>query len=386
MTNSRWISHGMVAIFGLGLLALSFAPACAQSRERADDPTAEATVGAKEDPLMAQVEQAIEISKKRQLTVRLHTPWQIMHGVMALGRDFTLKKGGRTINACDWLSSSADHWKTPVFEVTEHGARARPTDVGGEFQGHRDQFLAVLAMNDFPRDQVLQAGEESVTIADMVKHAQMHVDNVHEPSFTLIALSHYLGPRACWTNKDGEDWSIERLVRQQLLVQIADAPCGGTHALFALAYARRRLRENDEAGGGVWVEADQTLSRYVAQARELQNDDGSFSTTYFKGLNWSNDYNVRLSSSGHMLEWLTLGLPRDELRQPWLRAALTFVTGDLIDYQREPVRCGPLYHACHALVIYRDRLQNHTLTVAPSPQQDARRVRGLMPRVGISRL
>lgn len=343
----------MVAIFGLGLLALSFAPACAQSRERADDPTAEATVGAKEDPLMAQVEQAIETSKLRHLTARLHTPWQIMHGVLALGPDFVVKKGEKTISAVEWLSKSAEHWKTPVFEVTKHGARARPTDVPGVYEGHSDQFLAILAMHDFPPDQTLRAGDDTVTIADMVKHAQMHVNDRHEPTFTLLALSRYLDRDTRWTNKDGEDWSIDRLVRQQLKMPIAEAPCGGTHALFALAYARNRYLDCGQPAQGIWAEAEQMIAKYVAKARELQNDDGTFSTMFFKGPGHSSDFDTRLRTSGHMLEWLICALPQDELGQDWLRLAIAAVAKDLTEHQHEPVRCASLYHAVHALVMYR---------------------------------
>ena len=44
------------------------------------------------DPLDIQIDKAIDTTSRRQLTAGVHTPWQIMHGILAMRHDFYLKK------------------------------------------------------------------------------------------------------------------------------------------------------------------------------------------------------------------------------------------------------------------------------------------------------
>src|SRR5437868_2024329 len=53
------------------------------------------------------VEQAIQVTSKRRLTAGMHTPWQIVHGILALRWDFMLLagKGREEVNAIEWIAS-----------------------------------------------------------------------------------------------------------------------------------------------------------------------------------------------------------------------------------------------------------------------------------------
>src|SRR5690606_3631002 len=97
----------------------------------------------------------------------------------------------------------------------------------------------------------------TITLGDIVRNGQMEVQAGEEPTWTLWGLVHYLGPDATWQNKHGESWSIERLVRSQVYEPVARAACGGTHGLFALAYARNKYLETGRPLSGAWLEADQ---------------------------------------------------------------------------------------------------------------------------------
>ena len=155
-----------------------------------------------------------------------------------------------------------------------------------------------------------------------------------EITWTLWALSHYLDTNAQWHNRHGEPWSIERMVQIQTRESVISAPCGGTHGLFALSYARNKHLATGGTIRGVWMEADQKIQRFIEEGRVLQNSDGSFSTEYFRGRGFSNDFNDRIAHSGHMLEWLMMALPQSRLKEPWVRKGLDRLA-DRLDRQSQ---------------------------------------------------
>lgn len=313
------------------------------------------------DPLQKQVQEAIDISLKRFLSAESHTPWQIMHGVLALRQDYIIMRGGRKIRALDWISNGATYRGEDWFEKTRYGGRAHPySGTAYAFEGHPNQFLAILSMADLPMDHEFKAGRYTITMADMVKNAQMEVKRGEEITWTLWALSHYLPPDSTWENKWGEHWSIERLVDMQTEAPPQKAACGGTHGLFALSYARNGYLQTGQPLRGVWISADQKIQRYIEETRAYQNSDGTFSADFFKGRKYARDFKDRLSTSGHTLEFLMVALPQNRLDEPWVRQGLAAVSQELIDNKRSPADCGALYHAMNGLMIYLERTSPRT--------------------------
>jgi hypothetical protein len=149
---------------------------------------------------------------------------------------------------------------------------------------------------------------------------------------------------------------MERLVRINNQAQVTTAPCGGTHQLFALSLARNSYMQKHGRLNGAWLEADQKLQSYIAAAKAGQNPDGTFSSAMFKGRGYSNDFNERIKSSGHMLEWLMAALPERRLSEQWVRSGVEAVARDLVNNANQPADCGPLYHALHSIILYRDRV------------------------------
>lgn len=317
------------------------------------------------DPLFTQVEDAIAITSKRYLTAGVHTPWQIMHGILALRQDFQLKQGEKKVSALEWTTQNANHQGVPWFQATQYGGRAHPFTVPFIFEGHPNQFLAIYSMSSLPLDFEFKAGNDTITMAGMIKNAQMDVNSREEITWTLWALSRYLDPDTEWTNRFGELWSMERLVQIQTYAAVRDGACGGTHGLFSLSFARNSYIQTGRPLRGVWFEADQKIRRYVEAARSMQNSDGTFSSNYFDGPGYSNDFSTRLATTGHTLEWLMLALPQDRLNEPWVRKAVAAIAKDLIDNRKLAADCGPLYHALHAMVLYRDRMQPERPTSEP---------------------
>ena len=312
------------------------------------------------DPLLKKVEEAIEISTRRYLSAGVHSPWQIFHGLLALRQDYRIKQNDKKISALEWMSQGVSFRGEPWFQKTRYGGRVHPYTVPYAFEGHPNQSLAILAFADVPMEHKFKTPNGTITTADIVKNAQMEVNSQEEITWSLWALIHFLGPDARWQNQYGRQWSIEHLVRIQKDEQCNDAACGGTHGLFALTYARNTYLQKGRPLRGVWLESDQKIRRYIEAARSLQNSDGTFSTDYFRSGSHSYDFENRLETSGHTLEFLMLAVPHDRLQEQWVRRAVSAIANDLIEHRRESIECAPLYHALNGLVIYRDR-------VAPKP-------------------
>ncbi len=325
-------------------------------------PTPAPVVAEPVDPLVKLATEAVEVSSRRYLTADMHTPWQVIHGLLAYRQDFQLKikDSDKKINALEWASNGASFQGESLFQKTPYGGRAHPYSQMYWFEGHPTQFMGYLTMCRLPATHEFKTAQgEIVTVQDIINNAKMEVtrDPHVEMTWTLWALAHYLEPTAQWVNKNGEHWSMEELLRVELRNTIYDAPCGGTHSLFACAYARNAHLQSRQPLRGVWLEADQKIQRFIAEAKALQNSDGSFSKHFFKGRDFSTDFNTRITSSGHMIEWLMVALPQSRLSEPWIQNGIRCVAQDLINNRHVNAECGPLYHAVDGLQIYRERMQ-----------------------------
>ena len=328
------------------------------SKIDAPAPQAPPTMDGKVDPLLQLTLKAIDKTQRRYMDANQHRPWQIMHGLVGLRRDLELRDGNRKVNAIDWLSNGPTFKGDSWFEVTEHGAKAHGYNgTPYEFEGHVNQTLALLAMSNLPLDHQFRiAGGRTVTMRDLVNHAKLNITTREEITWTLWFLTHYVDIDDEWSNVEGDPWSLEELVRLQTNANVVNAPCGGTHGLFAIAYARNAYLHKHGNLRGVWFDADQKIKQHIALAQKLQNRDGSFSTEYFKGPGYSRDFNERLKASGHMLEWLMMAMPHKQLSEPWVRRAVASVATDLVHNAERPAETGPMYHAVHSMVLYRDRM------------------------------
>ncbi|MBD3674497.1 MAG: hypothetical protein HUJ26_13325 [Planctomycetaceae bacterium] len=331
-----------------------------QDEQNADQPDV--------DPLREKVKLAIDISERRYLDGNLHTPWQILHGMLALRGDYEIKINGEKVSALEWMKQGRTYNRLPWVEKTPYGGRFHTYTQPYHFEGHPNQFLAILTMTDLPLDTTFMARQRNgvvpVTIQEMVDHAKMVVNDVEEQTWTLWALSKYLPSDAEWVNKDGQPWSIERLVQRQTRANFNKAACGGTHGLFALSHARKQhlaVEGNDLTG--VWIDADQTIKKHVNIARALQYSDGAFSCGYFAYQDYKKDFAERLSPTGHTLEFLMMAVDDDELQKDWIRKGVEHVADDLINHKKNPIDCGPLYHALSGLVLFLERTEPKPVVV-----------------------
>ncbi len=319
------------------------------------------------DELRRELDQVLESVAQRRLSLGEHAAWQILHGVLAYGREFTVESetGGELVAAVDHLLDGGhlQGWSVEPGVVIDEASQRRGlrtlVDAGSKVgQGHHDQWFAILAQCGLKPSAPIRAAGHVFTMSDFVAQVQWdlprNVDS--EFSWTLIGLTSYLPSDARWDAQDGQLWSIERLVEAELQQELPTSPCGGTHRLIGLAMA---LNQHLAQGGevtGVWATADQLIQESIAKARQFQNPNGSFSTNYFERPGSSPDLAEDLGATGHVLEFLTLAATDEQLNAPWIERAVVHLCGILRKTHELPLECGALYHAAHALVLYRQRL------------------------------
>ena len=300
---------------------------------------------------------------ERQLNTVDHGAWQVLHGVLAYQEHFPVRIGhtDTTQSAVKYLlnGGALNGWQFRPGQRLENGriglrAVMQPGTKRG--QGHSDQWLAILAQCNFPIDQEIVTGGRKYTISDLISQVQLDVsDNMErEYSWTLIGFALYLDPNTTWTANDGDEWSIARLIEIELDQDLNESACGGSHRLIGVTMA---LNEYVKKGGeltGIWATADARVHDAVRIARQTQNEDGSFSPNYFARRGQTVDMATRLATTGHILEFLALAMPKKELEAEWAQRAADNLAGLFLDTEEISLECGALYHAAHGLALYRD--------------------------------
>ncbi len=310
--------------------------------------------------LKRRIEQVLAAYKRRPLNTQDHTPWEVMHSFLAFGIGTDVRVGGPRgglVNAIGWVNSGG-RCRGQSMLASQDGRVVALKGVG--LQGHSAQYLAVLAQCRVAANSPLTPQRQSFTVADLIEQEKLDCKSKTELTFALIALAHYLPTDATWTARDGQPWSIERLVAEELEQPIRGAPCGGTHRLFGLAYGcQRRLRATGSLEG-TYARADAFVREYqLMTLTKLQNADGSFSTEWYKfptAQNREDDIDRKIQTTGHMLEWLVASLDQDSLYHARVTRAVEFLAWALASEPDREWAVGPMCHALHALSVYQERV------------------------------
>ena len=308
--------------------------------------------------LRVRIAQTLATYQRRPMNTSHHSPWEIMHGFVGFGIPTKIRVGGprgELVNAIGWMNSGGRCRGQVMLTMRDERPHAL---YGVGLQGHSAQYLAILAQCRVSAKSPLLLGGKNFTVADLIEDEKLNCRSGTELTFALIGLAHYLPTDAVWRSSDGEMWSLERLMQEELRQPIRTAPCGGTHRLFSLAYGcQRRLKATGQLDG-VYLRANTYVREYqYLTLRRLQNRDGSFSTEWFKYPdNRDDDVDRKVQTTGHILEWLVASLDQEKLYENRIIAAAEFIATALA---REPGRNwkdGPLGHALHALSIYQERV------------------------------
>ena len=312
--------------------------------------------------LRPRIEGALDIVRSRELTTR-HGFWTVFHGILGLGPKNTMLTDAKTrkkINAIEYICDGGQ-LEGLEFLPTKEGLDVY-TSMGNDplqtrAQGHQDQFIAEMTQWGMQPGQPFRVAGKDYAFADFIRHSTMRtsVTKNQELSWAIIIIAQFRSTDHKWINSFGEKLHFEDVVRYELNASINEAACGGTHRLFGLTWAYHLHLNRGGKKSVVWKDVETKLDEHKALAKKLQNRDGTFSTDYFKGPGENPDPTARISTTGHIIEWLALTMTDDELRSPWMQNAVNALVHLILDL---PDRAdgGSLYHAAHGLHLYHERV------------------------------
>jgi hypothetical protein len=312
-----------------------------------------------DDELRDRIDRAVDFAcKNRHMSTQDQAAWQVVHGALAYGRDLQIYHDGKLVGALDYLlgGGTMRGW---TIRKGDHGVLAVQDPGSKTGQGHPDQWLGYLSQCGLTVDEPIVAEGQKYKISDLITQAQWDIYDGMEATWTLMAFSTYLPLDTQWTAKDGTTWTIPRIVEMETAQDINESACGGTHRMYALTIAVNRYRDGGGKFGddadGIWEAAQKKIDDTVATAKEFQQPDGCFSTRYFVRPAHSSDIAVRLGTTGHILEFLTVALSDEELQEPWVTRAVVHLVECFEKTEKFDLECGALYHGAHALELYRAR-------------------------------
>jgi hypothetical protein len=289
----------------------------------------------------------------RPENVAIRSPWGAMHAMIAYGVDSELIAGDRRVNAIGYLCYNGICNGQQLFYTQNGKIQAR---IGPGVQGHPGQFLAMLAQSRVKTDFPLQVEGQMFTVGDLIQYEKENCRARTELTFKLIAFMHYLKSDEKWKSNDGQDWDIQRIIKEELAQPIVGAACGGTHRMTGFSYAVRRREQRGEPFTGQWQRAKKFVEDFHEYAFKLQNPDGSFSTDWFAGRADNGPPTKRLETTGHITEWLAFSLNKEDLVEPRTIKSVAYLTNLLTEHRNEKWGIGPLGHGLHALAIYDERI------------------------------
>jgi len=290
------------------------------------------------------------------VNTREHSPWEIMHWIVAYGVDAPVRRGGpggEPITAIGWLCFNG---RGGSQRLLYRSGQAFDLRQGPGVQGHSGQFLAILAQSRVMADYPIQIGDARFTVDDLVEHEMRTCRSGTELTFKLIGLGHYLDSDVQWQSESGGTWNLPKLIREEIAQPIRGAACGGTHRLMGLSYAVQKQARHGEPVIGEYRRAATYVREYHKYTFKLQNADGSFSTEWFQGRGNRHDPARKLQTTGHILEWLAFSLPEPELQDPRTIRGVRFLCDLLEQNRNRRWRIGPLGHALRALTLYDQRV------------------------------
>jgi hypothetical protein len=346
------------AIQRIGRRALAAIPAgtaggpSAKTEKPSDKPSRPSDL----DALSRKIDHVLAVYSEKHLNTAQQSPWEMMHRIVAFGIPTEIRRDGPDgprVNAIGWLLWGGRCNGMPLM-VTSGGAPMGR--VGPGLQGHPAQFLGMLAQSGVSPDSPFQLEGKSFTVADLIEQEKLDCNTHIELTFKLIALSYYLKSDETWRSRDGQQWSVGRLAKEEIQLPLRNAACGGTHRLFGLSSSYIYRAKRSQPIDGEFQMAQKYIRDYQRYTlHKLQNPDGSLSTDWFDRPANASDVARKIQTTGHMLEWLAFSLPKDELRDPQVIKSVEFIASTLDENTNRDWSVGPLGHALHALAIYNKR-------------------------------
>ena len=129
---------------------------------------------------------------------------------------------------------------------------------------------------------------------------------------------------------------------------------------MGLSYAVRKREQRGEPIEGQWLRAKKYVDAYQDYVFNFQNEDGGFSTRWFRDRSNEGDLDRHLETTGHLVEWLVVSLPQEQLFDSRVVKSVDYLVGLLSENRTRDWPAGARGHALHALAVYDERISGST--------------------------
>lgn len=311
--------------------------------------------------LRDQVRALLAAQQKQQFNTRQNSATEVQSVCLAFGCDAEVSLEGTNGQRINGITALCWNYPCEGFEMLGFRQKHISARIGYGYQQHPGEFLAVLAMARVPDDYPIRVGKDVRKVADLVEAEKLGCRTGGDLSLKLIGLSYYVADPE-WKNDLGETWSIGRMIDEEIAQPVVTAPDGGLNRLMGLSYAVGRREKRELPMTKPFQRAKKYIGDFHEFALRLQNGDGSWGPYYLAAKAPSPDVASQLQSTGRVLEWLTMSLPDEKLKDPRVVNAVECVAR-VVGSQRyqwnapslstqEIVALG---HALHALSVYDQR-------------------------------
>ena len=311
--------------------------------------------------LRDRVRRTLAYHRGQLLNAQENTATELMDACLAFGcstQVYRAGSAGQKSNAIGSLCWNVPCAGRPPLVVSDGHVAAR---IGFGFQERPAQMLAMLAQSRVPADYPIRVDQSPRSVADLVEYEKLSCRAKSDLSLKLIGLAFYVD-EPTWKNDLGEEWSIERIVQEELGQPLARAADGGTTRLMGLSCALRARLKQKQPVEGQFDRAQKLIAECQEFALRQQNSDGGWGPNFFVTKAASRDPAVQLRSTGRVLEWLAFSLPEERLSDPRVVRSVEqlneLFAGSRYQWNVRALSTrtvSSVMHALHALVIYDDR-------------------------------
>lgn len=235
--------------------------------------------------------------------------------------------------------------------------------VGYAYQDHPFQLLATLALSRVPQTYGLRIGAHHGTVAELVQSEKLNCREGTNLACALTGLAFYAESGQEWKSRDGQTWSVSRLIEQELGRAVPIDRSDALDHLIGLSVAIERQQHAGRPLEGQFVRARKYVNDWQKYALSAQNPDGSWHPNFLAMRGATRDTIGHLFSTGYILEWLAFSLSADRLEDRGVVSALTYATGVLESSasrwspnSTSPREIEAIGHALHGLRLYNERV------------------------------
>jgi len=286
---------------------------------------------------------------------------EIVHVCLAFGCDAEVRYGSAASNPLNAVGCLCYGYPCAGYQLLVAGENPKVmARVGYGLQEHPSEMLAVLAQAAVPADYEIRLGKYRGTVADLVEAEKLTCLPGDELAHKLIGLAFYVRSEEGWKDLGGREWTVEKVLEEELNRSPATDRCDVAHHLMSLSYAVERRARAGKPLEGPYRRAQKYVAEFQDFAFSLQNREGGWHPGFFALRGTSRDVPGLLRSTGHVLEWLAFSLPEDRLSDPRVVKSVSYVA-DLLGGESyagwsaattTPREIDSVAHALHALRIY----------------------------------